>query len=160
LTKVNPLLLVDIARLVSRYSAEEWEDLLELLQSPRFREQMISFVAQIRKISQESQRPSRRWVRSDDVEFRRAMLLDEIRSDLRTRRLNELRELAQFLDVRFDNKTKRAALVNTVMKTLSHRTLSEIRKAAPPKLFERSPGEDYDRWERLIMGPHSKGTPR
>lgn len=153
------MLLFDLARVFGRYTPDEWRDLMLALQSPAFHEELLYFVEQARKISDESRRGRAPSSKAAEMEFRRAVLLNQIRSDLRSRPVAELRELAAYLDLDVDSRSKRDDIIRSIISTLSTKTLSEIRKAAPPSLFDHTIGEDYDRWGRLIMGTSGKGKP-
>ena len=155
--KVNPVLLFDLARVFGRYTPDEWRDLMLALQNPAFHDQLLYFVEQARRISDESRRRPAPSSRAAELEFRRAILINQIRSDLRSRPLAELRELAAYLDLDADPRSKRDGLIKSIVRTLSTKTLAEIRKTASASLIDDTIGEDYDRWGRLIMGTPGKG---
>src|SRR5689334_25042233 len=108
---MNPELLLDIAKLVRKYPPEVWDEFFHYLRSPDVRERILTFVDELNRLSSQSRVDFRRENDiTEEVLFRRAVLLDQIREDLRKRRLSELREYAESLGASFPRDMSKAAL--------------------------------------------------
>ncbi|HEY6252674.1 MAG TPA: hypothetical protein VI685_22175 [Candidatus Angelobacter sp.] len=154
---MNTELMLDLARLLKRYSPDDWESLLRLLRSANFRDQLIYFAGQMQTLSHESRRRERaEFDEATDVAFRHAVLLQRIKSDLRTRKLSEVRDVAYSLGVPLHGKVSRNEMISRIASALSRKDIAELERSAPSSLFSASASDDYRRWGELIMGK----TPR
>jgi len=158
---MNPELLFDIAKLLRKYPVDVWQDFLHDLHKPELRKKLIYFASVLSELSSESRTNFRRNSARDDDEilFRKAVLLDQIRTDLTRRRVFEVKDYAESLGIDFDRSTGKAALINRILKTLSTKDLQEVERVRTPRLFSRPVKEDYERWGELIMGKKTK-SPR
>lgn len=152
---MNPELLLDIAKLIRKYPPDVWEELLQHLHKPDFREKVLYVAREMSRLSHQSRiNVAQVSARSDDEEilFRRAVLLDQIRTDLRRRRVSEVRGYAESLRIPFDSSMGKEALIKRILKALAAKDVQEIERTRTPTLFGRPVTEDYERWGELIMG--------
>ena len=155
---MNPELLLDVAKLLRKYPPDVWEDLLRDLNSPSFRDGLFYVLEGMRKLSYESRSGYRQTesLTTDDMLFRRALLLNQTRVDLQRRRIAEIRDYAESLAVSFDRSTSRETLIRKILKVLEAKDIGEIEKTRIPTLFGRPVTQDYERWGELIMGRKDK----
>ena len=154
---MNPELLLDIARLLRKYPADVWDELLQDLRSPDLHKKITIIVQEMHKLSHESRANFRRTQEDqDEVFFRRALLLDQIRADLTRRAISEVRDYGESLGVATGGVVRKELLVNRILKTLAAKNIEEIRRTRTPSLFEPSVKEDFERWGELIMGKRSR----
>jgi len=155
---MNPELLIDIARLIRKYPPEVWEDLTDLLHRPELRERVLYLAREMSKLSHQARAGLERNAAraEDDIVFRRALLLDQIRTDLETRRGSEVRDYARSLGMGFDKSTTKEVLISRILKMLAAKDVEEIERVRTPTLFSRPVREDYERWGELIMGKKTK----
>ncbi len=155
---MNPELLLDIAKLLRKYSPGEWEEFLRALREPEFRDRLVYASKELTKLSYQARANSPRSnARSDDeIAFRRAVLLDRIRTDLARRRISDIREYAQSLGTPSDASTSKQALIGRILRTLASRDIEQLERTGTPRLFGGGLTDDYERWGRLIMGKKTK----
>ena len=155
---MNPELLLDIAKLLRKYPAEVWEDLIRELNSPSFREKVLYALREMQSLSRQSRALPRHMPEreADEVAFRRAMLLSQVRAELSRRSIAEIREYADSLGVGADATAKKETLIRRIVKALGSRDLVEIERIKVPSLFRRPLAQDYERWGELIMGKKGK----
>src|SRR5882762_8931930 len=104
---MHPELLLDIAKLIKKYPPPVWDEFLHQLRDPRFMDEVLYAVKEMGRLSHESRVNSRRSDprNDDDIFFRRALLLDQVRADLTRRRISEVRGYAESLGISFTGKT-------------------------------------------------------
>jgi hypothetical protein len=149
---INPNMLLDLARLTKRYSPEDWDSLIKALEKPELRRQILHFAQQMKDLSIEARRGLPQSDDSGETNLRKVRLLREIRSDLRSRKIGELRELAFRLGVQASDRSSRTNLIETVIAALARKDVREIRHSFPATMLERDVPDDYSRWGEVIMG--------
>jgi hypothetical protein len=159
---MNPELLLDIAKLIRKYPPDVWEEFLHELNSRAFRDKLMYAVSELRKLSYESRSYSQHVEHTTGSEaiYRRAILLNQVRSDLRKRRIVEIREYAESLGIAFDRRASKELLVRKILRALTAKDIDEIKKTRAATLFDRPVKQDYERWGELIMGRKTKASPR
>jgi hypothetical protein len=153
---INSEMLLDLARLAKRYSPEDWDRLIRALEKPELRRQILHFAQQMKDISKEARRESPSIRGADETNVRKARLLREVRSDLRSRTIKELRDLAYRLGVQVNDRSRRADLIEILIGALAQKDVGEIRRSLTSLLLDRETPDDYTRWGELIMGRTSR----
>jgi len=172
LKQVNPDLLLDFARLVQKYSSEDWGNLLatlkddsslatliqaaEAMSKPRIRKHIASYA--------ESKGPLTRQppvtallqkVRVNEPE--KAEMLTKFRTLTVSRQLFEsvadLRSFASSCGLKVSNGAEREKIINDLIRTLAALPSGEVKNRLSSLSTRKSNlSEDYERWVRIILG--------
>lgn len=168
---LNTDLIVDLAKLANRYSADDWKALVAYLRDDSRRHDLITLLESVgeagtRRRSSSRPRPptiARVLDEMTDSDPRAAQLLREFRNKLivgqllpRSSDLNSFAEHLGIKDVPQYNKREQA--VNFLVRELSLLSYDELVSAmSAADVHGRDFGQDYDNWVKLILrdGPRS-----
>lgn len=160
MSDLSPELLLDLARLISRYPPETWDKLAYLLDQPRFRKTIIYFFHQLSRVTREAHKGPKTSPSAElEVDLEVALFLGQIRAELNRRGTSEIRQIADRLEMRFPPSAKKKQLIAIILDRLSAMNAKELNQYQL-KLFNRDLSrqseEDYKRWAHLIVGKRSK----
>ncbi len=169
MTRLNSELVRDLARLVSKYSADDWDVLLSYMGDPRRRENVTTLLegfASAGHSQPSSKKPSaprqqppgvRRSLKQlQDREPERARLLENLWHGLQTRELlpqmPSLRYFAEVVGLKELRATKREQAVNQLMRHLMILDIGVLQAAIRQMaVTDRPLSEEYERWVQLIL---------
>ncbi|HMJ73392.1 MAG TPA: hypothetical protein VK471_08540 [Solirubrobacterales bacterium] len=168
----NARLVNDLARLVVKYKASDWNRLLDWVDDEKRRAQLRQLLVELGGASKEKRRangPKKRKpsgtkkvrealvrIRKDDAD--RADLLDDIWLKLRQRELlptiGSVRAFAEAMGTKGLNATRRDQAVTELMERLLPLPIDALEERMRQTVVEdRSLGDEYERWVGLILRP-------
>jgi hypothetical protein len=171
MSEVNRRLIADLGKLVLRYNADEWRSVLRLLQDDAGRALLAALLEELASASEKrptsgkappsSASPSTRerlkGLKKTDP--RRAVMLDELWAQLRSRQLfSDMRSLRSFAeaigmkDLRARKYDQAASEVVRYLIELPPEAL-EATLSQALRREDRRLGDEYARWVALILGP-------
>lgn len=172
MSKVNPDLLLEVARLLQKYPRKDWQDLLaalrddssmrtfeelaETMASPRLRR---SIPTQIRTRTRGTRPPSvtvllQRLRQSDP---QKAEMLSQFRTLALGRQIfqstTDLRNFAHATGLKLSNDVEREKVVSDLVRAMASMTNDEIRnRLSSLSAQSENLSEDYERWVKIILG--------
>lgn len=176
MTEINRKLLAELARLATRYPAEDWLRLADCLENERRRAQLRLLLEDLAATSRSTaargskSRPRRGAVRAPSrlpqlresiaaartTDPAKADLLDDIWAKLRLRELlptmDAMRSFADLLGLKRLDSSKREQAVAEIMEQLVEMPGDRLKQLMQQTVVtDRELGEEYDRWVRLIL---------
>jgi len=168
---INTDLIYDLARLARKYTPEDWDDLLRLLNDDNSRRQVVNLLQEIRAVSSTSRKRSLKSrkatripdllkdVRSKDPE--KGIILSEFWKRLRNHELlvkvSNIRMFANTVGLQDITSTKRDQAIGELMRQMIDLPREKVEDALKKATAEpRNFGEEYERWVSLILG-HKRG---
>jgi hypothetical protein len=169
---MNLDLLVELIRVLHRYSKEDWRNVAEALRDDSTRGQLIELAELLsmpkrqRKLSSATQvgernirfRPLLAVGSSDEEKLKR---LKELQTGIYSRKIfpstKELREFASSLGLKLSPKYDRERIAHELIKRLADLPANEIEsKILKHQVGQRDYGREYENWVKLILGPTAK----
>jgi hypothetical protein len=165
--QINRELLVDLCRLVRRYSSQDWQGIIKWLEDDERRMQFVTLLRELAITSKEVASKSRRKENQPGIihffeNLRRidpvkASLLEEFRSKLQARNvlptLGDLRIFADSIGFKSFSPRRREEAITQIIKHLGNLPYEEIQKALQKTLIApRDLGKEYEQWVNLILG--------
>lgn len=167
---VDPDLLSDLARLAGRYPPEEWQLLIEWLEDPSRRRELVLVLDELAAASARRRtrrlaegRPARSQpvpkridaLRTSDPE--RATVLEDLWQRLCARELfpdmGSLRAFAETAGMKEFRPTKREQAITALLRYFIELPLAELRATlARPVPNAAARTDEYERWVKLILG--------
>jgi hypothetical protein len=177
MTRVNPDLLADLARLATKYDAREWAALSSLLDDDAKRGQLRSLIEDLAAVSRKRSRPGSRKKRTKPspsrkpsrvarlrngladlrrTDERHAVLLEDIWLKLRERELlptlGAVRAFAAAAGLKGLESTRREDAVTELMERLIELPSSSLEERMRMTVAsQRDLGQEYGDWVRLIL---------
>lgn len=176
MTELNRQLITDLARLAVRYSPDDWDRLLELLEDERRRGQVTTLLRELAASSRarrqnrpkgsapaHAHRVREALAAIGEVDAGRAELLEEVWRKLRQRELLPtlplIRAFAEATGLKGLNASKRDQAVTELMEQIVDMPHEELERLMRDTVVQdRKLGEEYERWVRLILGQPSSTT--
>jgi len=173
MTGVNPKLIADLARLVSRYDPEDWAALSRLVQDKDSRTALAAMLdefaeASARQRLKNQPRTSARRTKPNirdrlvalrETDPKRADLLDDLRMRLRSRELlpdmPSIRAFSQAVGMKTPVSSQRDQAISEIVGyliTLPDGALQTALSRATMRV-DRKLGDEYEKWVTLILGP-------
>jgi hypothetical protein len=174
MTSMNPKLLADLARLVSRYEPEDWAALSRLVQDPESRERLAALLDELAQASAR-QRDGRRSQKSvaptkarehlaylREANPQRASVLNDLRMKLRSRELlpdmPSVRAFSEAIGMKTLISRRRDQAISEIVEYLIPLPDEELQAALSRATIraDRKFGEEYEKWVTLILGRSPK----
>ena len=173
MTTVNPKLIADLARLVTRYDPEDWTALSRLVQDGDSRTKLAAMLdefanASARQRLKNQSRPSGRHTNPNirdrlaelhESDPQRADVLNDLRMKLRSRELlpdmPSIRAFGQAVGMKTPVSGKRDQAISEIigyLMTLPDGALQTALSRATMRV-DRKLGDEYEKWVALILGP-------
>lgn len=170
MTSINPKLLADLARLVSRYEPEDWVALSRLVRDKDSRESLAVLLDELAQASAR-QRPRSRSqksvspinVRDQLAQLRennsqRASVLNDLWMKLRSRELladmPSVRAFSEAIGMKMLVSRRRDQAISEIVEYLIPLPDEELQTALSRATIraDRKFGEEYEKWVTLILG--------
>jgi hypothetical protein len=172
-TAINPKLIADLARLVSRYDPEDWTALSRLVQDRGSRTKLAAMLDEFadasarQRLKNQSRAPARRTnpnIRDRLIELRksdpqRADVVNDLRMKLRSRELlpdmPSIRAFSQAVGMKTPVSGKRDQAISEIIGyliTMPDGALQTALNRATMRV-DRKLGDEYEKWVTLILGP-------
>lgn len=176
MTEINRQLLADLARIATRYPADDWLRLADWLEDERRRAQVGALLRELAATSRSTaarrSKPRHRGgavrgasrlpqlraslAATRETDPARADLLDDIWAKLRQRELlptmDAMRGFADLLGLKRLNSPKREQAVAEIMEQLVEMPSDKLEQLMQQTVVtDRELGEEYERWVRLIL---------
>jgi hypothetical protein len=171
MSKVNPKLIADLARLAARYSPEDWRALSRLLQDDDSRALVAAMLDELAKASGRARQGSStraktavarpntrdRLARLHQTDPESAELLSDLRTKLRTRELladmASLRAFSEAVGMKTLSTGRREQAVSEIIQHLMNmpREALETALSRTTLKVDRELGREYEQWVSLIL---------
>ena len=176
MTAINPKLIADLARLVSRYDPEDWAALSRLIQDRDSRTKLAAMLDEFadaserQRLKNQSRAPVRgtnpnirdRLTKLRESDPQRADVLSDLRMKLRSRELlpdmPSIRAFSQAVGMKTPVSSKRDQAISEIIEyliTLPDGALQTALSRAT-MIVDRKLGDEYEKWVTLILGPATK----
>ena len=172
MTQVNPELLLEVARLARKYSADEWRNLLaalkddsslktlvelaEIMSQPRTNKRLSAYPeTSHQQVRQPPITVLLRKVGIDDPE--KAEMLKKFRTLTLSKQLfvsvSDLRDFAISCGLKVSNSVDREKITNDLIRAMAGMKSAEVKEKLSSFSVHRSDlSQDYERWVKIILG--------
>jgi hypothetical protein len=170
MSSINPKLLADLARLVTRYEPEDWAALSRLVQDKESRERLVALLDELANASAR-QRPGSRSKKSvspinvrdhlaqlQETNPQRASVLNDLWMKLRSRELlpdmPSVRAFSEEIGMKTLVSRRRDQAISEIVEYLIPLPNEELQTALSRATIrvDRKSGEEYEKWVTLILG--------
>lgn len=170
MTSINPKLLTDLARLVSRYEPEDWAALSRLVQDKESRERLAALLDELAQASARQRSGSRsqksvspinvrdRLTQLRETNPQRASVLNDLWMKLRSRELlpdmPSVRAFSEAIGMKTLVSRRRDQAISEIVEYLITLPDEELQTALSRTTIrtDRKFGEEYEKWVTLILG--------
>lgn len=170
MTAINPKLLADLARLVSRYEPEDWASLSRLVQDKDSRVRLAALLDELAQASARQRSGTRSQKSVSPINVRdhlaqlretnpqRASILNDLWMKLRSRELlpdmPSVRAFSEAIGMKTLVSRRRDQAISEIVKYLITLPDEELQTALSRATIrvDRKFGEEYEKWVALILG--------